>query len=185
MSLFEYVTVMVSMILALCLGHLLRTASFLAKTDREVRYYPPYTLWSLVLFLSVINQWWSLWDLRDIDWDYGSFVYILIAPILITFGTGLMSPTRTSSGQVDLQAHYSRIRRPFSAVLVAYVIVMWFDGPLLAGQAVFGIVGLLHIPIIAADMVPGISGNRRANAAAAGTVVAMILFIMVVRYSAT
>jgi len=185
MSLFEYVTVMVSMILALCLGHLLRTASFLAKTDREVRYYLPYTLWSLVLFLSVINQWWSLWDLRDIDWDYGSFVYILIAPILITFGTGLMSPTRTSSSQVDLQAHYSRIRRPFSAVLVAYVIAMWFDGPLLAGQAVFGIVGLLHIPIIAADMVPGISGNRRANAAAAGTVVAMTLIIMVVRYSAT
>jgi len=36
MSLYEFVTVMVSMILALCLGHVLRSASFLAKTERDV-----------------------------------------------------------------------------------------------------------------------------------------------------
>jgi hypothetical protein len=185
MSLFEYVTVMVSMILALCLGHLLRNASFLAKTDREVRYYLPYVLWSLVLFLSVVNHWWSLWDLRDVDWNYGSFLYILVSPIAITFGTGLMSPIRSGSGPVDLQAHYNRVRRLFSGVLVTYATFMWFDGPLFAGQAAFGIVGLLHVPIIAADLVPGISGNRRANTVAASTVIGILLIIMVVRYSAT
>ena len=88
MSMFEFVTVMVSMILALCLGHLLRSGSFLSRTDREVRYYLPYMLWSLVMFLSVINHWWTLWDLRDVDWNYGSFLYILVAPVLVTFGTG-------------------------------------------------------------------------------------------------
>jgi hypothetical protein len=185
MSLFEFVTVMVSMILALCLGHLLRSASFLAKTDRDIRHYMPYTLWSLVLFLSVINHWWSLWDLREVDWDYGSFLYILVAPILITFATGLLSPIQPNSGPIDLQAHYSRTRRAFSAALVAYAGVMWFDGPLFAGQAAFGNIGLLHIPIIAADMIPGVSSNRRANAAAAGTVIAILLIIMVVRYSTT
>ncbi len=185
MSLFEFVTVMVSMILALCLGHLLRSASFLAKTDREVRYYLPHTLWSLVLFLSVINHWWSLWDLRDLNWDYGSFLYILAAPILITFATGLFSPLQPTSGPIDLQAHYSRTRRAFSAALFAYACVMWFDGPLFAGQAVFGKVGLLHIPIILADLVPGLTSNRRANTAAASTVISILLIIMVVRYTAS
>ncbi|MGI9222542.1 MAG: hypothetical protein ACR2QS_16060 [Woeseiaceae bacterium] len=42
MGLLEFVTVMVSMILALCLGHLLRNASFLARTDREVIYSSAY-----------------------------------------------------------------------------------------------------------------------------------------------
>jgi hypothetical protein len=60
---------------------------------------------------------------------------------------------------------------------------MWFDGPLFAGQAVFGTVGALHIPIIAADCVPGISGNDRANALAAGVVLAILLIVMFVRYS--
>lgn len=184
MSMFEFVTVMVSMILALCLGHLLRSGSFLVRTDREVIYCLPFMMWSLVMFLSVINHWWTLWDLRDVDWNYASFLYILLAPILVTFGTGLLSPIQPASGPIDLQAQFSRIRRPFSAALVAYVIVMWFDGPLFAGQAVFGTVGLLHIPILAADLIPGITGNRRANTIAAGTVIAILLIIIAVRYAA-
>ncbi len=183
MNMFEFVTVMASMILALCLGHLMRSASFLAKTDREVIYYLPLVLWSIVVLLSVINHWWTLWDLRDVDWNYGSFVYILVAPVLITFATGLLSPSQSSSGPIDLRAHYSRIRRLFSLVMVGYAGVMWFDGPLFAGQAVFGTVGILHIPIIAADLVPGISGNDRANAVAAGAVIAIILVVMFVRFS--
>jgi len=182
MSLFEFVTVMVSMILALCLGHLLRGASFLAKTDRGVSYYLPSVLWSIALLLSVINHWWSLWDLRDVDWNYGSFIYILAAPVLITFATGLLSPIQSNLGPIDLRAHYSRIRRPFSAVMATYAGVMWFDGPLFAGQAIFGTVGLIHIPIIAADLVPGITGNDRANTVAAGAVNIMLLIVMLVRY---
>ena len=184
MTLFEFVTVMVSMILALCLGHLLRSASFFAKTDRKIKWCLPYVLWSLVLFLTVINHWWSLWDLRDIEWNYGSFIYILAAPILITFATGLLAPTRSNSGPIDLQAHYSRTRRTFSVVLATYASVMWFDGPLFTEQAVFGIVGTLHIPIIVADLVPSVSANHRANAIAASTVITMLVIIMVVRYSA-
>lgn len=48
---------------------------------------------------------------------------------------------------------------------------MWFDGPLFTEQTVFGTVGLLHIPIIAADFVPAISRNDRANVAATGAVI--------------
>ena len=174
---------MVSMILALCLGHLLRSASFLAKADREIKWCLPYVLWSLVLFLTVINHWWSLWDLRDVDWDYGSFLYILAAPILITFATGLLSPVQPNLGPIDLQTHYSRTRRTFSAVLATYAAFMWFDGPLFTEQAVFGTVGMLHIPIIVADLVPSVSANHRTNAVAASTVITILVVIMVVRYS--
>jgi hypothetical protein len=155
----------------------------LAKTDREIEWSLPYVLWSMVLFLTVINHWWSLWDLRDLDWNYGSFLYILAAPILITFATGLLSPIQPNSGPIDLQKHYSRTRRTFSVVLASYATVMWFDGPLFADQAVFGVVGMLHIPIIVADLVPSVSANDRVNAVAASTGIIIILIIMVVRYS--
>ena len=183
MSLFEFVTVMVSMVLALCLGQLLRSASFLAKTDREVKAYLPFTLWSVVILLSVINHWWSLWDLRIVDWSYASFIYILVAPVMATFATGLLSPNLPISGPIDLQTQYARIRRSFSASFVAYGFFMWFDGPLFTEQAVFGKVGIMHIPIIAATLVPSITGNDRANSVAASTVIAILLVIMVVRYS--
>ena len=184
MSLFEFVTVMVSMILALCLGQLLRSASFLTKTDQQVRGYLPHTLWSVVVLVSVINHWWSLWDLRDIDWSYASFIYILAAPVLITFATGLLSPNRSNTGPIDLQAHYSRVRRSFSPVFMLYGIFMWFDGPLFTEQEVLGPVGIMHIPIIAASVVPAISGESRLNVGAAGVIISVLLVVIVLRYSA-
>jgi hypothetical protein len=185
MSLYEFVTVMVSMILALCLGHVLRSASFLAKTERDVRFYLPHSLWLVEILLAVVNHWWSLWDLRDVEWSYASFVYILAAPILVTLATGLLSPTQGGSDPVDLQSHYERIRRLFAAVLVAYTLFMWFDGPLFAGQAVFGPVGSLHVPIAAASLVPALTKSYRANVLAPGTIIAALLLVMVLRWSST
>ena len=148
MSLFEFVTVMVSMILALCLSQLLRNASFLAKTDREIKHYLPYTLWLIVILVTVINHWWSLWDLRNVNWSFVSFLYILVAPILATFGTGLLSPSQSGATPINLKVHFARISRLFSVVFTTYVCFMWFDGPLFAEQRVFGPVGLVHIPLL-------------------------------------
>lgn len=185
MSLFEFVTVMVSMILALCLGHLLKGASFLAKTDRKTVHYAPYTLWSVVVLMAVVNHWWSLWDLHDVDWSYTSFLYILAAPVLVSFATGMMSPEQGVVGPIDLRQHYARIRRLFSAVMILYVLFMWFDGPLLAGQDPFGLVGALHVPMLAAFLVPGISAAKRANSIAASVVITILLGVMIARYSAS
>ena len=183
MSLFEFVTVMISMILALCLGQLLRSASYLAKTEREIVFYRPYALWFVSIVLAVVNHWWSLWDLRDIEWSYASFVYMLVAPTLVTFAVGLLAPSRTRAGEVDLMKHFSRIRSLFSKVMTGYTLVMWFDGPLFAGQAPFGTVGLLHLPIIAAFLVPSFTNSARANTIAASLVIVAMLAVMTVRYS--
>lgn len=183
MSLFEFVTVMISMILALSLGQMLRSASYLAKTEREVRYSRPHTLWFAVIIIAVINHWWSLWDLRSIEWDYASFLYVLIAPVLVTFAAGLLTPGRASSGAIDLPIQYERVRKLFSIVMVSYATAMWFDGPLLAGQEVFGFVGALHMPIVAASMVPWFTGSERANTLAASVMIAVLMVVMAVRFT--
>jgi hypothetical protein len=183
MSLFEFVTVMISMILAMCLGQLLKSASYLAKTDREIVSYRPYSLWVVSIFLAVVNQWWSLWDLRGIDWNYVSFVYMLIAPTLVTFAVGLLAPSRGAAGPIDLEKHFSKIRGLFSKVLACYTLVMWFDGPFFAGQAPLGAVGLMHPPIIAAFLVPSFTNGVRANLLAASVVIVAMLAVMTARYS--
>jgi hypothetical protein len=182
MSLFEFVTVMISMILALCLGQILRSASYLAKTEREVVIYRPYALWLFSIMLVVVNHWWSIWDLRNIDWDFPSFIYMLVAPTLVTFAVGLLAPDRTAPGPINLERHFSRIRRLFSKTLVGYTLVMWFDGPLFAGQAPFGIVGLVHPPIIAAFLVPSFTNSARANSLAASVLIVAMLAVMTIRY---
>jgi hypothetical protein len=183
MSLFEFVTVMISMILALSLGRMLRSASYLAKTDRDVITYRPHTFWFVATLLAVINHWWSLWDLHGIQWNYASFLYALVAPVLIAFAAGLITPDRSVSGAIDIPAHFARIRKLFSKVFVGYVFFMWFDGPLLAGQDVLGVIGILHVPMIAAAAVPWISGDDRVNLGAALVVLAIVAVVIVVRFT--
>ena len=71
----------------------------------------------------------------------------------------------------------------FVTVMVSMILALCL-GHLLRNASLLGTVGLLHIPVIAADLVPSMTANQRANIAAAIAVIAIMLFIMFVRYSA-
>lgn len=182
MSLFEFVTVMISMILALSLGQLLSGISFLLKTERAIHRYLPHSLWLACIGVTVINHWWSLWDFRDLAWDYAAFIYILVAPTLVSVAVGLIAPDQSGSGPIDLQTQFARVRRTFAAVFSIYVLAMWFDGPLLAGHEPLGVIGSLHIPILASALVPLFTDNRRANVIAPCGVLFMLVLVMLKRF---
>lgn len=184
MSLFEFVTVMISMILAMSLGQLLTGVTFLIKTGRDIRWHAPHTLWLAFIGLTLVNHWWSLWDLHSITWSYAGFMYILVAPTLIAFAVGLLAPDRSDSASNDLALQFARVRRPFGAVLSTYVLAMWFDGPILAGQDALGAVGLLHTPILMAAATPFLSENHRANVLAPCLASAALATVMLIRFLA-
>ena len=181
MTLFEFVSVMISMILALSLGHLLDGLAFLVRSRDRVQWYTPHVLWSVALTFIVINHWWSLWDMREIEWSYASFLYMLIAPVSLGFAVSLLAPSRPESGPINLEQHFGFARQTFAAALTVYVLAMWFDGPLFAGQHVFGPIGLLHIPMLAAIMT---LFNKGRVLAAIGPWIAITggILIFVVRY---
>lgn len=184
MTLFEFVTVMVSMILALSLGHLLEGISYLIRVRDRVRWSPPYVIWLALLVLSLANHWWALWDFRQYEWNYASFLYILIGPIALSFGASMIAPDRSDLGPIDLGTHYARSRQAFALAMVTYVLAMWFDGPLFAGQNVFGLIGLMHIPMLGAYSLALISRSLAANVAAGCIALGCLVAIMLIRLSA-
>jgi len=184
MSLFEFVTVMISMILALALGQLLMFASSLAKRRANLVTYAPYTLWIVYIYLTLINHWWSLWDLRDITWSYAAFLYMLIPPTLIFFGVGLLVFKVKRDGRLDLQARFEQVRPLFMMIMIGYVLSMWFDGPLLAGQDPLGLIGLMHTPIVALYVVGLVSTNRGVQVAVPLLGTSALIAIMVTRFLA-
>jgi len=181
MSLFEFATVMVSMILALTVGQLLMSASFLAKNRHRVIPYAPYIIWLTCLFLTLINHWWSLWDLRDIEWTYGAFLYTLLGPTIVFFGVGLLAQERSSESKIDLRAQFEGVRPLFLTLQMAYVTVLWFDGPLFTDQDPLGVVGAMHIPILGAYLIALFIHRRGAQLAAPILVLALLVLIMISR----
>lgn len=182
MSLFEFVTVMISMILALSLGQLLSSLSYLTKTPHKIIPSKPYMLWLIAIGITLVNHWWSLWDLRDISWNYFSFLYVLIAPALITFAVGLFVPERVQSGPVDLSSQFLKIRPTFTKVMLVYILFMWFDGFLLAGQDIFGLVGLLHIPLLAALSFSLLDKGARLNTLVPIVLMIDMLIVIIIRF---
>ena len=85
---------------------------------------------------------------------------------------------------IDLEVHYTRVRRLFFSVMLSYGFFMWLDGPLFTQQKVLGPVGLIPIPILVAAAVCILTGDRRLNVLGGGLAIAVLLVIMALRYAA-
>jgi len=181
MSQFEFVTVMISMILALTVGRLLMTAAFLAKQRHRVVSFLPFYLWLGGLFEILILHWWSLWDLRDVEWTFGAFIYVLLGPTVIFFIIGLFSQDDNTDDIIDLEQQYHAARPIIMPLTIVYVLALWFDGPLLIGQHVFGPVGMMHIPLLAISILGMTSSSKRLHLAGSVSVIIVVTIVIFLR----
>lgn len=182
MSLFEFVSVIIAVILALSLGQLLFGVSALVKARWQVQGFLPHTLWLAAVFLGILAHWWAQWDFRDLEWTYPGFIYVVLGPTLLFFAVTLLIPDRIGEGSINLRDHFLGVRRVFMLIMLAFIILAWFDGPLLQGQAVFGRLGWLHIGWIGVLLVGISTDDTRANALAAAGWIVLVMFAWVVRF---
>jgi len=82
MTLFEYMSVAISLIVALTFAEALRGMRSALNPQRR---YGPHLAWLLIKLSNPINFWWRLWVLRDFPhyWNWGTYLLALIIPGLI------------------------------------------------------------------------------------------------------
>ena len=182
MSLFEFVSVIIAVVLALCAGQLLLGVSALIKARLRVSAFLPHTIWIGLLFLLVLQHWWAQWDFRGVDWTYPTFLYVVLGPTLLFLAASLLIPETSGEAPIDLRLHFMGVRRLFMLVMLAFVLVTWFDGPLIQGQTAFGRIGLLHFGWVGVVLVGFSSDNSRVNLLAALVGVALLLFATTIRF---
>jgi hypothetical protein len=92
MTLFEYITVAVSLVLSLGLVRLLEGG--LSAFSRS-RVYPIHALWVIVVFTQHFMYWWMLWGVRGVvDWNFPRFLFLALpAVVLYLQATVLVSST--------------------------------------------------------------------------------------------
>lgn len=81
MTVFEYLMVMVSVVLALALAQLLRGATEIVTNPNR---YWIHSAWVAMIVILIIQFWWAYWDFNGVaDWTLATFLYVLLAPILV------------------------------------------------------------------------------------------------------
>lgn len=126
---------MISVILALVVAQLFLGLATLTQTRSKVRPALAHATWVFCIFMLTFQHWWSLWDVREIEWNFPTFLYNLIAPSLLFFAATLVSPREVREDPFDLEEHFQHVRRPLMAVLLIALLVASLDGPLFGTES--------------------------------------------------
>ena len=115
---FEYLSVLVSIIVGLGLSHLLTTAARLIQERERVSFYPPTLIRIGILFVPHIQIWWAAFGWQDERvWGFLAFLLFLSLPISTYLLGVLLVQDLDRTGPVDLKANYFSNRVAFYAIL--------------------------------------------------------------------
>jgi hypothetical protein len=107
MTHFEFISVAVSIVLALSAARLLTALPHVLARGRR---YWIHALWSLALLFAHMDFWWTIWSYREIDpWTFTGFAVVMLTPALLFLTASSLvsdSPTTIASWRTHFYARH-------------------------------------------------------------------------------
>ena len=120
MTPFEYLSVLVSIIVGLALTQLLSGMARLIQLRRRIPMHAPTLLWMGLLFLIDIQVWWVAFERRaTLQWTFFTFLLYLLIPIGVFLLSYLVLPDMGDEDAPDLAANFEGNRVWFLCLLSA------------------------------------------------------------------
>jgi hypothetical protein len=176
---FNYLTVMVSVVVGLGLTQLLAGIGNFVQIRRRVGFYWLHTAWIVLLIVLHLHMWWSFWVLRLVpDWTYGTFAYVLIGPALLVIASHVIIP-ELLDGRIDVERHYYDTRGVFFGLLTATGVWALFLEPVTGVRTFMVPFRVVQIAGTTTLVALAISGSRRVHAVCTVLVTVMITVAIV------
>jgi hypothetical protein len=113
MTPFEYVIVLISVIIGLGITTILTGVAELIKHTRPVKLFTPYVIWIILIFVLHIQDWWISYQYKSVEiWTLQSFLLVLLYPINLYILAHLLFPadlTKEFSSKEFYLTHYPRL----------------------------------------------------------------------------
>jgi len=114
MSPFEFITVLISIILGLGITTILTGVAERIKHFAHTRLYAPYVIWIFIVFVLHIHEWWNSFTLRSIEvWSLPMFLFILLYPIVLYVLAHLLFPSNNDQDFDAKEFYFANYRRYF------------------------------------------------------------------------
>lgn len=135
MNAFDYLSVLISIVLGLGVTQLLAGFAGLVRTRRRVKMYWPVPMQMAAVFLITVQVWWAMFGLRDVRvWTFANFFVVLMQPVSTYLMAALITPDFTEGGTIDLRDAYFRERRWFFGSIVFALIVSLAKNMIITGH---------------------------------------------------
>jgi hypothetical protein len=156
MTIFEFLMVLISIVLALGVAQLLRGLGVYVRSRRR---FAPAVIWGLTLFYIHLQMWWSQWDLRVIEeWNQFLFLYDVASLSLLYLAAQFVMPVGVTT-ETDWEEQFFSMRRWFfgTSVVLGLNNVIWsmvllgipFAHPYRIAQIT--LVGILALGLVISD----------------------------------
>ena len=179
MTTFEYVSVILSVVVSLAFTHLLTGVARIIQTP-GVRFSFAYAGWLALLVFWCVDYWFSLWQSRNADvWTFGYVAFLLLMATVLYLACGLATPGEAElANRKDLAEFHALNRRKFLGALLVYQVLSIFGNLAIASLQSAALVNVGQLALIAAAWV---WGGRRVQIGAV-TLMALLTGWYAVKY---
>ena len=123
MGAFEYLSVLISIILALGMTRVLAGVGEMLQARSRRHIYWVHAVWIVNLFLYLVIAWWIFYRWRDQKpWNFYLFLFVLISPTILYLASLLLFPREADVETViDYKAHYYANHRAFFILFALFI----------------------------------------------------------------
>ena len=119
MSPFEFVTVLISIILGLGITQIMSGIADQIHQWDKVKLYWPHMLWVILVFILHVQQWWLTYELRAITtWRLPFFLFEILYPINLFILARILFPSAGEETFADLKKFYFQNYRKFFVIVI-------------------------------------------------------------------
>jgi hypothetical protein len=119
MSAFEYVIVLISIILGLGITTILTGVAELIKQSKLFILYLPHIIWIVLVFVMHIHEWWFCYELKSESvWTLPKFLFIVLYPINLYILAHLLFPAGLSTGFTSREFYLNNYPKLFIVTII-------------------------------------------------------------------
>lgn len=183
MSLFEFIMVLVSIIIGMAVTELLAglADTITRKNSRSFSWI--HVLLSIGLLIACIQTWWELWDFSGItEWSFLNLLIMLLPSVFLYLIARIINPGREFSGSLD-DYYFLTARRIWILIGLAVLIGNSFRSVINTESKLFIVDNLSAIPLLAICVTLAISKNRFIHKLLMILIIAIILLdVLLISY---
>ena len=154
MESFNYLSVLISIILGLAIAQILQGVRGLVLTRSKVKRYAPTIIWTGMALLIAIQVWWASFSMhQQANWNFLALLTIVLQATSVYMIAALVLPDARGESTVELREHYFAHRHWFFGAVLSGIVFSLLKELVLYGrlprpldlgfQLAFGVVAII------------------------------------------
>jgi len=126
MTPFDYVTVLISIILGLGITQIITGVADIIHQWEKVKLYWPHLLWIVFVFFLHVEEWWVIYGLRTVQvWKLPMFLFVILYPINLFILARILFSFSTGGAKTDFKEfYYNNYKKFFIGVMALSVLAI-------------------------------------------------------------